>query len=261
MKVDPGGEKVFKRLRFVSETIFSQMVRGADLTFEPENCINGKLVWVTRQERTRLAPWSDDASGDIVMWKTAVVPRVTLDRISSASAIWHFGETFFAGNTGLWFAVHFSSEQGVLLREQFEACLHLLGDMGLGGERCAGHGLFTVGSARELIAQYLSGADHFITLAPLCPRSAAEAAQLTTEGAAYELLTRRGWVTSPEGSHLHRKTLRMFAEGFLLAGTGRAYPGCLADVTPEAFTGHRVFRYGFGFPVGAEPSCRLQDTV
>jgi CRISPR-associated protein Csm4 len=243
-------EKLFKRIRFISERVFAALLRGDSLTFRVGDCINGEAAWVTAEEKQHLQTWADDATGDVVLWKNAVVPRVTLDRISSASEIWHFGEMCFAHDTGLWLAVAFNADHGDELRRRFTACLRLLGDTGLGGERGAGHGLFTVGEPQELALAEAPAASHFVTLAPVCPRDAAEATRLADEGSTYELLTRRGWVTSPEGSHLRRKTVRMFAEGSVLAGR-QVRAGRLADVTPEAFVSHRVFRYGYAFPVGA----------
>ena len=73
---------------------------------------------------------------------------------------------------------------------------------------------------------------------------------MTGKHAAYDLLARRGWVTSPEGGHLRRQTVRMFAEGSVFPGGG-ARPGRLVNVTPEAFAGHRVYRYCYAFTAGA----------
>jgi hypothetical protein len=88
-------DKAFKRVRFVSERIFTAMVSGEELTFSKEDCINGKTEWVTKEEMTQLSDWMDNIAGDIMLWKVDIVPRVTLDRITSASEIWHFGEVRF----------------------------------------------------------------------------------------------------------------------------------------------------------------------
>jgi CRISPR-associated protein Csm4 len=194
----------------------------------------------------------NEEADDIVLWRTAVVPRVTLDRISSASEIWHFGAICLAAGAGLWFGVDVTPNQEMETLRRLEASLRLLGDHGLGGERSAGHGLFTVGQAETVSLPVVAGADHFVTLAPICPRHAAEAAALTGKTAAYDLLARRGWVTSPEAGNLRRKTVRMFSDGALLTGTGQPRPGHLVDVTPDVLTAHRVYRYGLGFPVGVK---------
>lgn len=246
--VNGDDEKAFKRVRFVSEQVFAAMVQGASLTFTKDHCINGEVAWVSEEEKQQLAGWTDDATGDIVLWKADVVPRVTLDRITSASEIWHFGEVRFAANCGLWFAVDFNADHGDGLRRQFEAALRTLGDTGLGGERGAGRGLFDF-SATEISLPDAAGTGRFVTLSPCCPRTPEECTTLTDKGAAYELLPRRGWVTSPEASNLRRKTVWMFAEGSVLACPAEPPRGGLVDVKPDLCP-HPVWRYGYAWPVG-----------
>ena len=119
----PGHEKAIKHLRFVSEQVFAALVRGESLSFDPGDCINGEMAWLLSQEKDQLARWADDATGDIVLWRKAVVPRVTLDRTTSASEIWHLGEICFARDAGVWFAVWFNPDHGEDLRRRFAACL------------------------------------------------------------------------------------------------------------------------------------------
>lgn len=253
-KVGTGDEhfKAYKRLRFVSERIFQAILHGTDLVFRRDQCVNGGTAWVTDEERALLEPWTDDATGDIALWKVAVVPRVTLDRITSASEIWHFGELTFADGAGLWFAAEFAPDAGEELRNRFETVLRVLGDEGLGGDRTAGRGLFMLQTPQSIVLPAVGASGRFVTFAPLCPRDAQELAALTVDGAAYELMPRRGWATSPEASHLRRKTVWMFAEGSVLTRTAPTSPGCLVDLTPDILTSHPVLRYGYGFPVGLE---------
>lgn len=248
--VSEGDDKAFKRVRFVSERVFAAMVSGEEVTFRKGDCVNGETAWVTANEKRQLLDWTDDATGDIVLWKTAVVPRVTLDRITSASQIWHFGEVAFQDGVGLWFAVEFNDAHGDTLRRRFEAALRVLGDTGLGGERGAGHGLFTFEQREEPLPD-ISDSNRFVTLSLLCPKDVAEAAALTGDGAAYELLPRRGWVTSPEASNLRRKMVWMFAEDSVLTDSGTARFGRLVNVKPDACP-HDIFRYGYAFPVGVK---------
>jgi CRISPR-associated protein Csm4 len=158
----PGHEKSLKHVRFVSERIFADLVCAVPLRFDLQACFNDGSVWATHEEKAQLQrTWADDATGDIVLWRTAVVPRVTLDRSTAASEIWHLGETCFVHGAGLWFAAVFNPDHGDELRHRFAACLRLLGDSGLGGERGAGHGLFTPSGATDLILPEATGASHF----------------------------------------------------------------------------------------------------
>ena len=251
--IAPDDEKAFKRIRFVSEAVFAALVEGQALTFENAkcNCVNGQTVWVTEAERQTLSKWTSDETGDIVLWQKDIVPRVTLDRMTSASELWHLGETRFAADAGLWFAVAFNPEHGDALRRRFTTCLRVLGDTGLGGERGAGRGLFDVDAAQDQSLPELDAAGRFVTLSPCCPRGEGQLARLTADDAAYEIIPRRGWVTSPEAGNLRRKTVWMFAEGSVLTGepAARPRPGRLVNVKPDACP-HDVWRYGFAFPVG-----------
>ncbi|MGE0826961.1 MAG: type III-A CRISPR-associated RAMP protein Csm4 [Candidatus Binatia bacterium] len=243
--------KAFKRVRFVSAPVFAGMVNKENLTFRKEDCVNGEVMWVTAEEKKQFQDWTDDASGEIVLWKTAVVPRVTLDRITSASEIWHFGEVRFAEGVGLWFAVDFNRDHGDELRRKFEAVLHVLGDTGLGGERGAGRGLFSMEGPIEEPLPGINDSTRFVTLSPVCPQGVRQVDELTSDGAAYELMPRRGWVTSPEASNLRRKMVWMFTEGSVLVGKFKPRAGRLVNVKPDACP-HDVWRYGFAFPVGVK---------
>jgi CRISPR-associated protein Csm4 len=153
----------------VSEDIFIRFVIGEMQTFHKEDSLNGGAAWATHEELKRLDPWMDEEADDVVLWRTAVVPRVTLDRISSASEIWHFGETCLAKGAGLWFGVDLSLPREHEIIRRLEASLRLLGDHGLGGERSAGLGLFEIGQVEQVTLPVVPDANHFITLAPVCP--------------------------------------------------------------------------------------------
>ncbi len=239
--------KAYKRVRLVSHQVLQSLVQGQPVQFSPELCVDRGTAWVTSEEMEQLMAFAEEAAQEIVLWRLATVPRVTIDRCSNASALWHFGEVRYAAGAGLWFAAIFNPAHGEEFRQRFESALAALGDAGLGGERNAGRGqsAFTVGQAQ------LPGADeasHFLTLAPFCPKDASETAALLADRPAYELLARRGWVTSPEGSNLRRRTVWMFAEGSTFSTTP-GLPGCLVDVTPDRCP-HKVWRYGYAFPVG-----------
>jgi CRISPR-associated protein Csm4 len=249
-----GDEKAFKRVRYVSERVFEAITYAEPIAFHSSLCIANGTAWVTEEEKARLAAWTDDATGDIVLWKTVVVPRVTLDRLTAASQIWHFGEVHFAEGVGLWFAVEFHPDHGASLRRRFEAVLSALGDSGIGGERGAGRGLFDVEGPADAALPGRDGADRCLTLSPVCPKDAAEFRRLTGTGAAYELMPRRGWVTSPEAGNLRRKVVWMFAEGSVLTTAPVPRAGRLVNVAPDVCP-HEVWRYGYAFPLGmAAPS-------
>ena len=89
-----------------------------------------------------------------------------------------------------------------------------------------------------------------VTLALYWPTSAELAAGALDGPARFDLVTRYGWLSSPEGRAVRRKEVRMVSEGSLL--NPDAVPrGALADTTPDGFTAYRVYRYGLAFSIGA----------
>ena len=72
--------KQLKRVRFLSTARFQQLVENHPLEFQPEkDLINQNQVWI--DSRTELL------ARDQLIWQTQVRPRVTIDRLSSASSI------------------------------------------------------------------------------------------------------------------------------------------------------------------------------
>jgi len=224
-------------------------------------------VWLTEVERQKLAPLAPPTlPGDLprpVLWRSGVRPRVTVDRVSSASAVYASGATEFnrsADGTlhvGLytvieWLEADPATQQ--MVRDAFE----LLGHAGIGGERSSGYGQFTP-HFEELAAWSPGAADgsYFAVLSPYHPTWAERGA--VGPGACYEIVLRRGWLSLPGFQNLRRASVCMIADGSVLrlpgvAGVpGEAEPiGELVDVTPEKLKGPgrpTIYRYGLAFPV------------
>ncbi len=217
-------------------------------------------AWLSRHEYDRVQHFRD-YRGRTCFWQTEESPRVSVDRRGSASAYYLTGRLVFnrgqgsdgEPGAGLYFLIEWLNADGEM-RQRVEAGLRALGDSGIGGERSAGYGQFelAVESAKPTLP-VVSGAPCFTTLALYYPQPD----ELQPDGgvlgraASYSLLLRRGWMSSPEDSSLRRKMVRMVGEGAVLHTLpGREVYGTLADATPEAFTAHRVYRYGLAFPVG-----------
>ncbi|GBD08280.1 hypothetical protein HRbin22_00513 [Candidatus Thermoflexus japonica] len=244
-----------KEIAFVSEGVLRRMLEGQPL--EEGVRIHEGTVWMTREEAETLqdAFGRRDLAGER-FWARSRVPRVALDLVTQTSSLWHFGRLVFreAGprpeaRAGLFFRVRYRDPR---LVERFRAVVRLLGDHGVGGDRTAGHGLF---SPRFEPAEPLGdpAAPAFVTLSPVyLPRDQIEA--LLGEAARYGWLTRSGWVGGRLAMPYRRRTLRMLAEGSLLTGDPRGLWGAMVDVTPQETPEplpHPIYRYGFAFPVGA----------
>ena len=224
--------KKLKRVRFVSDRRFRQIVNGGSIVFDSDDLINDGQLWI-----------HDDDKCLHTVWKTDKRPRVTLDRQSSTSEIWHLKAVKFEENCGLWFDAKFEAEE---IQTQIETILRVLGDTGIGGERNAGYGTFDLHS--ELGApESDQEVDRFVTLAPICPRDTDELNGLIQGDVGYALEERSGWIGSSEGSGLRRQQVWMFAEGSVLNGNG-VQVGRLVDLKPEACP-HPVWRYAYAWPI------------
>ena len=140
-------------------------------------------------------------------------------------------------------------------RDDFEAALRLLGDMGLGGDRTYGYGTFRVekGDARTFEGLIKPGTEEggdqeeekstprWMNLSLVYPGKK-ERNQL--KGCMVNLEQRKGWVYSPPfDTGTRRKRVGMISEGSVLVKRAK---GALVDVTPSAWSVHRVYRYGLG---------------
>lgn len=254
--------KQIKKITWVSEQIFRQWVSGNALGEHmcDDLIVQGGRVWLTSEELDAIAGWRDPETDQIQLWAVDDAPRVTIDRIRNASAVYQAGRVWFQPGGGLWAMLKWRSDW----QKQGETALHLLGDAGIGGERSSGHGQFTAHgphTIEELPTPKL--AERFVTLSLYYPTVSEARPAMQGEDVSYRFELRGGWMSSQEyaqnqsgdfvnGSTLCRKVVRMFTEGSILH-----YPsdnhvlGQLADVTPETFKEiHPVYRYGLAWPVG-----------
>ena len=231
--------KKSKRIQFVSQSIFQDIISGNPPEFDESDLINGEKVWMSRKERGQLETSEDD----FTIWATNTRPRVTLGSRSSGSEIWHVQTVQFNTNCGLWFAVQFDSDE---TKQKIETLLRVLGDTGIGGERNAGYGMFDFTETTFEMSTVEAG-NQFVTLSPICPQSPEQLAQLLTGNIAYTLNPLTGWMSST-GIASRRKQVNMFAEGSVLH-TSDAQIGRLVDLRPDNWS-HPVYRYGYAWQVG-----------
>jgi CRISPR-associated protein Csm4 len=259
---DPEQRKQVKRITWLSESVFRKWVSGASLEdhFDQDRLVQGGRVWLTAKERAMVAGWRDEEADAIRMWSVGEAPRVTVDRRASTSQVYQAGRVWFQPGGGLWLLAKWRADW----QERGELALQALGDAGMGGERSAGHGQFQPHGPHTLSP--LPGpkpGQRFVALSLYYPRQEELQGVLDGENARYQLLVRRGWMSSPDvargpdgetvrGGALRRKSVRVFAEGSLLRWPdGQVTLGQLADVTPDVFKNvHPVWRYGLAFPVG-----------
>lgn len=255
--------KALKKVRFVSEGVFRQLLQGRSLAevypqdeMRPQAYLAGaKTLLLAAEDWDRLPKAWQRAGEALTFWKVEKRPRVTVGRLSNRSNLFHVGGVHFRQDeyawAGLWFGVHWRREDD-FWAAQFAALLEDLGSAGLGAERSAGYGAAEIAPQGHFDLPDPDGQEMWITLSRYWPRRE-EMPALLDERAAYELVTVGGWVDSVGQ---RRRPLTLVAEGAVLAALGQVPPyGAVADVRPSYPTntdplGHPVYRYGYALAVG-----------
>lgn len=258
-QVDPRTLKKLKKVKYVSPGIFNRLVGGEVMDEHwsdgPRVALQDGAVWLEDEDR-RLLPiplrhLKPALLRESKVWVTEKVPRVRVDRITSAANIYHAGRTVFAEGCGLWFLADIHRE-GDLLTQLVDE----LSQSGLGGGRSAGYGAFTVGASLPAPAlPSIEGAQQALTLARYYPRIEELEAGVLGQGAAYELVTIGGWLATAGNVAERRRRVRMIEAGSVLdVRAGAPIRGQLADVRPHYASGrmfrHAIYRNGYALLVG-----------
>ena len=273
-------QKAIKGIRFVSEALFRRMAAGEPMddrlfpTEAPPTPTTGVALqsgqfWLTVEEVADLPetlrthprtgkPLPLRALRGRKLFAQTRVPHVTVDRITSASEVFHAGRVSFAPGCGLWFGVAWQRPEetipgdGLTYREAFRRALAILADDGLGGERSTGYGAFdwTEGEGPTLPEAEPDGL--LCILSRYHPRRTELPRVLLGEGTAYELTAVGGWLRSWGEAAQRRRRLWLLAEGSVVRADAT---GDLVDVRPlyPASNGrfpHPVWRYGLALGAG-----------
>jgi CRISPR-associated protein Csm4 len=242
--------KKFKRVEFISEEIFRAIIANREINkyITTNNLLQNKRILATIEEVKLIQEaYKVKNVEELKFWVKREVPRVVIDRKTNKSNIYHFGEVVFTRNCGLYFLIRTFNGFKEKYEKMIKACLHLLMDEGIGGDRTYGKGLFKRIKFNAFSID-LESKDYFITLSQYHPRK--EEVSYVKEGY-YELVNRGGWIYSPNGRNMRRKTIRMLTEGSVVKSHNEPY-GSLTSVKPDEFTAHEVYRYGYAFPIPIE---------
>jgi len=231
-----GKGKEIKKIKWLDTAGFKKWISGIPLREDNLNAL------VSLQQAYRDA------------FKVEIRPRVSLDRVTQTSNIYHCGYVYFQDRAGLYGFVAFNDFSTV---EPFRKLLITLGETGLGGERTYGCGLFELVSLEKVsgvFEEILLLDVKTYTLLSLYHPSEQEMTGIGNALIAYDVVRKKGWITTGRYAlPLKRKSIGFFTEGSVLS---RRPGGCLVDVTPEGVPldtlHHSVYRYGYAFtsPVG-----------
>lgn len=269
--------KEVKKIKYISEGLFKQALAGhwlddwvptgkSPAPADQGAYLQDGALWLSRDEIPLLptAMSQKPAKGDHLkalhrakVWHVDKAPRVTVDRITSASAIFHTGRLCFSPNCGFWFGVQWHTNDAELA-DGLHAALAILADDGLGAERNSGYGYFSVSDTTMLSLPAPRAGDFFVNLSRYSPKADEVPAVFEDERTAYNLTSVAGWLNSPVEPAQRRRRLWLFGEGSVLQqpeATGSL--GKLVDVRPvypQAQFSHPVWRYGLALPVKIQPA-------
>lgn len=237
--------KTYKKLHHLPLSIWQRWYQGAGFNTEDRDSL---INFAANPDHKTGKLGQSDAFDYAKAFKQYELPKVSIDRTTSATNFYHTGLTQFdwkpsnaSSHTddiqnlaGLYFLIKFSKE-GAALEHRLKAALTLLGEDGMGGERSSGAGRFQILSWQALPPQWKKvvdfNAEHHSLISLYWEPQISPL--LLGEQACYQLQERGGWIASPfSGRQLRRQKIHMFTEGSVLtsAPTGR-----LANVTPAEF--------------------------
>ncbi len=175
-------------------------------------------------------------------------PRVSLDRTTQASSIYHCSYIKFKEKSGLYGFVVFYEKS---ISKLFFELLTLLGNTGIGGEKTYGCGTFSVEfeEVSDKFKEILTMKTDTYTLLSLYHPTEQESLNLSDKLIAYDFIRRKGWITSGRNSlPFKRKSIGFLKEGSVFNQYVR---GGVFEVTPEGISAkdlnHRVYRYSHAF--------------
>jgi CRISPR-associated protein Csm4 len=230
--------KEYKKLNYLPLKIWQRWYQGDGFT----SADRAELELKVKQPKTSGNLETEHTFDYGKAFQSQRIPKVSLDRTTRASNFYHVGFVQFQPEAGLYFLIHFPTADPEL-ETQLEAALNLLGEDGIGGEKSSGAGRFTAtwqaldSTWEDVITLSRPSAYSLISLLWQRPF---ESEYL--QEASYTLRERSGWIVSPvSGQQARRQAVQMFAEGSVFP---QPISGMLADVTPEKFKAHSIYRSG-----------------
>ncbi|MFM6196148.1 type III-A CRISPR-associated RAMP protein Csm4 [Planktothrix sp.] len=242
--------KTYKKLSYLPLEVWQRWYQGEGFT----NSDRLELINTTNKTAKDSDPLHKAGTFDYGQtFKIDKNPKVAIDRTTRSTNFYHTGFVQFESSphqvesqpnqhSGLYFILNFPTTNPKLEKE-IQATLKFLGEEGLGGERSSGAGRFDV-EWLDLTEDWKKVVQHqqsnYCLISLFWDDSLSS--DLLNETACYDIQERGGWIaSSPSGYQKRRKMVRMFTEGSVFSANPQ---GKLANVTPEPFKAHKVYRSG-----------------
>ncbi len=227
--------KDLRKVRFVAEPLFNEIVNGGTLRFEdlrpdtvfpfdkiePESVIKRKPIYDIMQR-----------------------PRLGTDQLSGGSTegtFFYCSDQYFSQDNGLFFIASFRDNE---TKKCFDAALRLLGDTGLGADRSIGRGLFIFENKKYKLPDNPE-LDDYLLLSLYHPTREEVAQGILEAPAAYTMMKRSGHAASHVVSNFRRYDVWMIEEGSIF--TTRPVGDVVRVLEKSELIPHNVYRCGQAF--------------
>lgn len=225
---DVSKAKLVKRVSWLDKSFFEKVINGETL-FDNESDMDSI-------HGTYLS--SSEMNGDFIHSHTN--QRVTISRSFNEDAKPFFMDrVLFSECSGLYFLFEGDCK---LLR----LALNVLQEEGIGTDRNVGNGFFRY-EEDSLELKLPDYADAQVSLSVYIPESIEQyRSMIDSPRAAYELLRRGGWITTPPNTTLRKNVIYAFSAGSVFANdNNRCNKGAIVDLRPETpQVEHAVWRCG-----------------
>jgi CRISPR-associated protein Csm4 len=230
-----GDFKSYKKLQLIPKKLWEEVCSGKPLRKDGYDFVQDKKVLLPANEIEGLK------ERDYLIWEEREIQRVSLDSLTSSSNLFNFREVIFKKDSGLFFLLDWRDTS---FANRIKAAIRLLGEDGIGGDRGSGKGVFTP-EFGELEISDLKG-DDYLLLSLFFPSEG----EMQGFDGIYNFKVRGGFIYSFDNSTRRKKYVRMLTEGSVIKG--KRPVGSLENITPDGFTEHDVYRYGYAFsiPIG-----------
>jgi CRISPR-associated protein Csm4 len=225
-------KKKFKKIRFISQTTFEQILDGS-LERLNGNCFTN-IKYYTQNNISENQPF-----------KSETVQRVVVSRTydEEGSNTFYTERLYFSEGCGLYFIIDVPEEKRTII----QAALLLLGDNGIGSDKTVGNGQFEFKGFESVDFKQAEGATHQMAMSLYCPTKEEIVDEVFLNDSAYSLIKRGGYIANPDNfnnSTLRKKSIVMFNEGSVFPSSKKLV-GKVADLKPDIpIVKHSIWRDG-----------------
>ena len=254
----PGMRKRIKNLRYVSAAILRHLLAGGSLHDYLPPVDAQAPAGLYQQGSVLIAEADGRPVGVEKVWDTGRIDHVTVDRASEAANYYAVGQVRFAPECGLYVM---AQTRDATTSAELLQLLTRLGHSGLGGRRSSGLGQFEVLPPASIDLPNSAGRDRAMLLSRYLPSEDELHAGVLGPGAAYDLTSVGGWLSSndPRVMARRRRTIHLLVEGSVVACQAGSPPhGSVVNLAPDDTPfAHPVWRYGLALSIGVTAEERV----